>query len=288
MNQKLTFLTVIFLFSLSSYSQKLHIEKNQFQIDTIHNIIVSRLQNVNNSASGTSYDSAEIALNGDLYTFKNVPDTLSTAASYEILKEDKSFTLYFTQLPLISINSSVTLVDEPKVATDLTHADDEQVFTSICGVEYRGGFSQTFPKKSLDLEFCEDAESEESRKVQLSGLREDDDWVLDAIYNEPLRLRAYVGHKLWVDMHTLYYTEKEPKAVSGARVRYVELFLNGKYHGVYMLSEQVDRKQLKLKKYDDDNNQVRGVLYKGDNWGATKFTSLPPVDNTLETWGGHE
>lgn len=291
MNKKFTFSTVILLFTLlSSYGQKLHIqiEENQFHIDTTHNIIVSRFQNVSDPTGAASYDTAEITLNEERYTFKNVPDTLSTADSYEVVKAGKSFTLYFTQLPLISINSSVTIVDEPKVATDLVYADDEQVFTSICGVEYRGGFSQTFPKKSLDLEFWEDAESEESRKVQLSGLRKDDDWVLDAIYNEPLRLRAYVSHKLWVDMHTLYYAEKEPEAVPGARVRYAELFLNGKYHGIYMLSEQVDRKQLKLKKYDDDNDQVRGVLYKGDNWGATKFTSLPPIDNSIDTWGGHE
>jgi spore coat protein CotH len=67
---------------------------------------------------------------------------------------------------------------------------------------------------------------------------------------------------------------------------YVEVFINDEYKGVYALSERVDRKQLKLKKY---SNGIKGELYKGDEWGgAVTFTSLPPFDNTSLKWDGFE
>lgn len=55
MNRKFTLLITILLFSLlSSYGQKLliQIEENQFQIDTTHNLIVSRFQNISDPTGG--------------------------------------------------------------------------------------------------------------------------------------------------------------------------------------------------------------------------------------------
>ena len=66
---------------------------------------------------------------------------------------------------------------------------------------------------------------------------------------------------------------------------YVETFLNGHYNGVYNLSEQVDRKQLKIKKF---NGNMRGELYKGYSWGASTFTSLPSYNNSNREWSGYE
>lgn len=67
---------------------------------------------------------------------------------------------------------------------------------------------------------------------------------------------------------------------------YVEMFLNGGYNGVYNLSEQVDRKQLKLKKY---KYEIRGELYKGSEWGGSvTFTELLSYNNDIGSWGGYE
>ena len=66
----------------------------------------------------------------------------------------------------------------------------------------------------------------------------------------------------------------------------VELVINNEYRGVYTLSERVDRKQLKLRKYE--NGSIRGELYKGVGWGASTNTSLPEYDNKKILWGGQE
>jgi hypothetical protein len=47
----------------------------------------------------------------------------------------------------------------------------------------------------------------------------------------------------------------------------------------------MDRKQLNLRKY---TTEIRGVLYKGNGPGAPTFESLPPYDNTSDTWDNYE
>jgi hypothetical protein len=121
--------------------------------------------------------------------------------------------------------------------------------------------------------------------MKFGQLREDDDWILDALYNEPLRLRSYTANKLWKQIQVPYYVNYEPKAKPGADVMYVEMFLNGVYNGLYNLSEPIDRKQLKIKKFNDN---LRGELYKGYTWGASTFTSLPSYNNNSRVWGGYE
>ncbi|RZJ86172.1 MAG: T9SS type A sorting domain-containing protein, partial [Hymenobacter sp.] len=55
---------------------------------------------------------------------------------------------------------------------------------------------------------------------------------------------------------------------------------------IYALTERVDRKQLKLKKY---TTSIKGELYKGVDWGdAVMFKSLPEYANTNTNWGGFE
>ncbi|WP_298536986.1 CotH kinase family protein [uncultured Algibacter sp.] len=168
---------------------------------------------------------------------------------------------------------------------DFIYSDSEQVLISNIGIELRGASSQSYPKKTYDLEFWDDETGDDTDNVQFGELRSDDDWILDALYNEPLRLRSYIANKLWLDIHAPYYLEDEPDAKSGANVMYVEMFLNGYYNGIYNLLEQVDKKQLKLKSYKDE---IRGELYKGVSWGASTFSSLPDYDNESRIWSGYE
>jgi hypothetical protein len=186
-----------------------------------------------------------------------------------------TLTLAFTQLPLVHLHTEAELDEWWKRPGRFTYADDERTVRSHIGLRHRGSFSLRYPKKSLDIEFWDAAEGRNSRDVQFSNLREDDDWVLDALYNEPLRVNAYVAHQLWLDLHAPYYRDRESDARAGADQLFVEAFYNGKYHGLYLLSEQVDRKQLKLKKVKD--GKIRGELYKAVDWtNATRL--LAPLD----------
>ena len=109
--------------------------------------------------------------------------------------------VWFTRLPLVKLITPVSLNQDSKVPATLSYADDAQVLESAIGIRHRGSFSTRFPKRSLDLEFWEDAQERKTRDVSFAGLREDDDWILDALYNEPMRVNSYVAHKLWLDLH---------------------------------------------------------------------------------------
>jgi len=201
--------------------------------------------------------------------------------------EGKYFDLYFTQLPIINITTSNTIVDEPKVYAVFTLCESSGNFMeNRVGIEYRGGWTQTLPKKSYSIEFWDDRAGNETKEFSLLGMRSDDDWNIQAMYNEPLRLRSKANFELWRKIDTLYYMDDEPEAINGVRQEYVELFFNNSYKGVYALSEKPDRKQFKIRKYK--NSEIKGELYKGVSWGASTYTSLPSSDNNSKFWGGFE
>ena len=281
-------LSLIYSITCNSQILTINVSDNEFGIDESLSVIVSRIQNIGDYQDIGNYDEVIITLGENNYSFISNTNSLEYTNSYIIEKVNTSeqYTIYFTKLPIILIESDNTIVDDPKVLANLVYTDDEQTVTSNIGIELRGGFSQSYPKKTYDIEFWEDEIGDETVDFQFGELREDDDWILDALYNEPLRLRSYTASKLWKGIHIPYHIHDEPEAKSGADVMYVEMFINGQYNGLYNLSEQVDRKQLKLKKYKDD---MRGELHKGSSWGgAVTFTGLPSYNNDVRLWGGYE
>lgn len=159
-------------------------------------------------------------------------------------------------------------------------------FSAHIGIKCHGGFSLSFPKRSFRIEFWADESGNATENHALMGMRSDDDWLLLAAYNEPLRARSMTCHDLWREIHTLYYHQQEPDAQSCVNMKYAELFINDTYAGVYVVAERVDRKLLKLKPF---NGIMHGELYKGKDYGATIFTSVPTsYDNSLPMLDGFE
>ncbi|WP_425075716.1 CotH kinase family protein [Psychroserpens sp. S379A] len=286
---KLPLLLIILFFTKLLTAQELTINvlDHNFGIDENKSLIVSHIDDINNYSNTSEYSEITITLGQNSYNFDSVPNSLDYLNSYLIndIATSNQYTIYFTQLPIILIDSDNAIVDEPKVLANFVYSDEEQTLVSNIGIELRGGSSQSYPKKTYDIEFWDDELGDETKNEQFGELRNDDDWILDALYNEPLRLRSYIANKLWLEIHTPYYISDEPNAKSGADVMYVEMFLNGQYNGVYNLSEQVDKKQLKLKSFNDN---MRGELYKGVSWGASTFTDIPSYDNESRLWSGYE
>ena len=287
MKSYLLILAVLYFSLSNSQTLSINITEKKFGLDQIHLIIVSRLQNIDEYQDIGDYNEINIRFGDRNYRFISPPDNLSYTNSYvvEDMMSSDQFVLYFTPLPIISIETNNIIVDEPKVQAVFTYSDNEQTLSSNIGIEIRGGASQSYPKKTYDIEFWDDETGNLNVDMKFGQLREDDDWILDALYNEPLRLRSYTANKLWKQIQVPYYVNYEPKAKPGADVMYVEMFLNGVYNGLYNLSEPIDRKQLKIKKFNDN---LRGELYKGYTWGASTFTSLPSYNNNSRVWGGYE
>ena len=191
-----------------------------------------------------------------------------------------------SSMPTVTIVTDGPIVNTPAVHGTIT-VDDHNgtVIVMHAGFKIRGTSSQQYEKKSYRVELWADETGAEMIDTTFLGLRSDDDWNLEAMWAQPLRLRDKVANELWMEMYQLPYQENEPEALPGIRMKYVDLYLNEAYVGVYALTERMDRKQLGLRKY---NGNLRGMLFKGNGPGAPTFDTLPGYDNTMDTWDNYE
>lgn len=287
MSKSLLFVLFVFCFLQPLKSiEKISIEDKWYKVD--HNL---KFMLVNKSVSAIMNDvdgAIDKIILDTIYKFVHPISTIEKGILYPLVNEvnGSTYQLCFSELPVISLNTSGTITDEPRIPCKFTMSEsDGTIIESNIGIELRGGFSQSFPKKSFRIEFWKDSIGLENTDISLLGMRKDDDWNLQAMYNEPLRLRNKTNHKLWKLMHTCYYSDIEPKAVNGIEMEYADVFLNGSYNGIYGVGERVDNKQLKIKDFD---GQFRGELYKGISWGASTYDQLPEYDNNSLTWGGFQ
>lgn len=286
MKKNISSVIAILLTMVIYANETIHINANQFSIDQDKALILTNLDvsYINSTWTDTK---SQIQLD-DLYEFINPVEEIELGQAYQVTntQTNENYTLYFTEFPIISITTDYEIVDEPDVLAyfNLIESDGTHVESHV-GIQYRGAWTQTLPKKSMEIEFWTDETGEEDYNQQLLDLISDDDWNFEAGYNEPLRIRSNNNWEIWRMIDgDLYYQEDEPKAVNGIRMRYMELFVNNEYRGIYSLGEKVKRKQLRLKKH---NGQIRGELYKAFDWtDATRFNGVTEYDNNSKLWSG--
>lgn len=155
-------------------------------------------------------------------------------------------------LPVIELTADV-IVDEPKnPGTFHLVSDNYPQDTGILdmGIEFRGGTSQAFEKKSFSIEIVEPDDPDDEMNVTLLDLRKDGDWIMDASYIDTSLVRNIIGHDIFNDMRPFAFIDEngEQKGQGTIRGHLSEVYLNNTYHGVYVLEEKVDRKLLDLKK----------------------------------------
>ena len=234
---------------------------------------------------------------------------------YEIVVKDAegkqlaSSPLRFTYMPIVEItystcNGSYYNTGSIRV-TDPNTAGHDSIF--IAAYKYRGATAQNYSKKSYAIKLRDEAG--ESVDREFFGLRDDNNWILDAMAIDKACMRNRVSTDLWNDFATHPYHRREgweKKARQGTRGKFVEVFLNGEYHGIYCMTEKMDRKQLKLKKYVEQTTstaaEIHGVLYKSASWGyeifmghesdSQYFSGTTPKsynnNNRSETWASYE
>ena len=191
-----------------------------------------------------------------------------------------------SSMPTVTITTDGPIVNTPAVHGTIVVDDHYGTVVEMhAGIKIRGTSSQQYEKKSYRVELWTDETGTEMADTTFLGMRSDDDWNLEAMWAQPLRLRDKVANELWMEMYQLPYYEIAPGAKPGIRMEYVDLYVNGTYMGVYALTERMDRKQLGLRKY---NGTIRGLLVKGNGEGAPTFDTLPDYDNTSDTWGNYE
>lgn len=221
----------------------------------------------------------------------NCEQTYEMALSNADGEKKASIQVQFTFLPLVEVNvsscnGSYYTTGSIRV-TDSNFTGHDSTLTAA--YRYRGATAQGKSKKAYAIKLRDAAGN--SVDHEFLGLRNDNNWILDAMAIDPACMRNRVSTDLWNDFSTPpYYKDREKKARTGTRGRFVEVFLNGAYHGIYCMTEKMDRKQLKLKKYVDASTsltgeeEIHGVLYKSAQWS---YEVLMGHDTDQEYFPGH-
>ncbi len=128
-------------------------------------------------------------------------------------------------LPAVRLTTTRAIRDEPKVRVRVRLRRPSGGYDGWGAIETRGQSSQSFPKKSFALELRDRRGG--SRDAGLLGMAADDDWILYAAYNDKSLMRNVVG-----------YAAARATGWWAAATRFVEVFHNGRYLGVYVLMER--------------------------------------------------
>ncbi len=188
--------------------------------------------------------------------------------------------LMFTFLPILSIDGDIgyDAVDTHVTLMDPEGTTDEGMLGQV---KFRGGYTNTDGrhKRNYSIKFVDEHGKKQNR--QLLGMRSDNHWKLDAGQVDLSRVRNRFATDLWLSMsREPYYYDQAPDALLGARGKMVEVLVGGRYMGIYSLMESVDRKQLQVRKYDEDTHQNHGMLWNAAAWSkVAEFKQYVPYDN---------
>lgn len=236
--------------------------------------------------SNLSIEGTDIA---DNYTFKQVEGNKIYKIHAQEGDKEINTQLTFTFLPLLVMEGTFGY-SYAQGNISLLSPDAAEPTNSFAKVKWRGGTTNTADKHKRNYKIKTLNEKGKKQEISLLGMREDNNWILDAGQIDLFRLRNRIATEIWNDFATKpYYASKEPKAKSGVTGKVVEVILNNEYRGIYSLTEAMDRKELKLKKYDDKNQEFHGQLWKVSSWDKATFWDIDKdYDNTQETWHAFE
>ncbi len=201
-------------------------------------------------------------------------------------------TLQFSSLPVLEVTAPLS--KEYRHGTFVLHHPDSVDAIALQGrIKWRGRTTLMDNRHKRNFHIKLEDEHGEKLNMKLLGMRDDNSWLLDGGQTDLSRIRNHVAHELWLDMAAKpYYGDREPKARAAVRGELIELVVNGQYEGIYTLSEAMDRKQLRLAKYETDSagrHTIHGQLWKAVYYGkGTNFSGVTEVNNLSESWNGFE
>lgn len=133
---------------------------------------------------------------------------------------------------------------------DPSQAGNEYM-TGVCNFSVRGNIARLYDKKSYKLTLSDE-------KMSLCGLRKDDDWTLNGLYDDTGLIRNKLSYQLWNEISTTNNVDGD----NTVETAFVELIVDNEYRGLYLLCDRIDAKKIGLKNGD--------YLYKQKDWDGKR------------------
>ena len=213
---------------------------------------------------------------GATYTFANVEAQKTYSISFTNGSTTVTYPLTFTSLPVVRINGEFSNTYSNGYIV-VAQPNKKKAELLDMKAKWRGGITNSNGKhkRNYHVKFLDDMGNKVDKRY--FDLRKDNSWILESCQVDMGRIRNRVLTDLWNSYrHDPYYIDQEPEALTGSRGEFVELILNDDYRGIYCMTEAMDRKQMKLKKYDEETLDVHGQLWKSKDWSYATMMGTSP------------
>ncbi|MBQ6509051.1 MAG: CotH kinase family protein [Flexilinea sp.] len=223
----------------------------------------------------------KLAFSGEIRPDQTVPMLAYTDTEY------REYQLVITTLPLIRIESDADDFPSPEKETEhnirFTMIDNRSsahpaVIRSEGSIHVRGHGSATYEKKAYRLSLYEKNgdKTRHENKTALLGLRPDGDWLLYPGYNDQEKIRNIFSSNLWL---ASCGSDNSFGIKNGNEYRYVELFLNRQYWGLYAIGYPIDTEQMRI--FPNLRGEYNEFLFKQTKWGP-QDGAVTAADDGLE------
>ena len=161
--------------------------------------------------------------------------------------------ILLTNLPLININSESEFDYKDKEANFLyiNNSDKKSEVQGNIKIHTRGSSSAIFKKKSYRIDFY-NGKFTKQKDISIKNFYNSHSFVLMSVYRDPSKIRDKLATALWNDISNDFKSDD-------INSKYVELFINNEYKGLYVFTEPINRKKLKL-------NKSTSMIIKTSSW----------------------
>ena len=300
MKKQLLLATAILLTAASSFAQTLNIGGHRATYDSRNRIWLCSIPRFifgDNYTAEVSYgeDMSNLVIedlpvaNEDMFFFENVEGGKKYAMTVQYGDSTYAGDITFTWLPIVELFGDFNDDEYTYTSVIISEPDSAYAEPMLAKIKTRGIATAMPGKNKLNyrIKFVNEDSTKCNRRF--FGLRNDNNWILDAGQVDFLRVRNRVSTDLWLDMaRRPWYSDTLPNARNGSRGQMVEVMLNGEYRGIYNMCEPIDRKQLKLKRYDEENEEFHGELWMAYKWTRTVAMTLITKRTDEVFWNGFE
>ncbi|MCH5175117.1 MAG: CotH kinase family protein [Prevotellaceae bacterium] len=182
-----------------------------------------------------------------------------------VMPNDLTVKIDSTNLPIVFINtqgntvernefvtSYVKIIDNGKKGLNygdtLVYPNQKINYEGYMAIRYRGQSSYgVSDKKSYAIRAIDNPKNGKKKKSKLLGMRKGKKWILRANYFDKSMIR-----------NTLTYTLAQSYMDFVPQNRFCEVIIDGIYHGVYSMEEQITADRLKLEKPGNAGNEITG------------------------------
>ena len=145
-------------------------------------------------------------------------------------------------------------------------------------IHLHGAGTLHHPKKSFRITLLEKTAGKDQLeyKTALLGMRQDGDWLLYPAYNDQEKIRNVFSANLWYNSCA---ADNSFNLMNGNEYRFIELFLNNRYWGLYALGYPIDTNQMRI--FPDNQGHYEEFLFKQKAFGPKTENLDPGYDGLI-------